>query len=444
MKGRIITTILLSAISVCTLAQEPGAVGYSTTISTQQKAQTIDSIIKVVNDRYVFPNVAKKIEQHLRAQQAKKAYSKINDGKQFAAALTNDLQAAGHDKHLRAEYFAEELPVEKEHELMSIPAEQREGISNMLQHTNYGINKVDVLKGNIGYLDIGMFVSPEFAGDTYAAMMNYVAHTDALIIDLRKCGGSMSPDAIPFICSYFFESPVHLNDIYYRKGDKLTQSWTYSYVPGKKYLNKPIYVLISHATFSGAEEMAYDLQNLKRATLIGQTTGGGANPGGDIRVTNHFRVFVPIGRAISPITKTNWEGLGVKPDTVINTKLALYKAQQMAMQATINTTKEKEWKDALVEWLKELNNNKPKFKQVTFELKGYENAKDVFVAGSFNDWSTSEGRMERKGDKWVINTESEPGKITYKFIVDGQWITDPANHLTQTNGPNTDSVRMLD
>ncbi|OOQ60549.1 S41 family peptidase [Mucilaginibacter pedocola] len=443
MTRHIFATLFLLAQAAAAFAQQ-APVNKALQLTEKQKAETIDSIITTINNRYVFADVAKKIETHLRKQQSKKAYTKITDGNQFAAVLTADLQAAGNDKHLRAMFFEDELPVEKERELMSIPDEEREGLNNMLMHTNYGINKIDVLKGNIGYLDIGVFVTPELAGEKYAAMMAYVAHTNALIIDLRNCGGSMSPDAIPFICSYFFESPVHLNDIQYRKNNKLVQSYTYSYVPGKKYLNKPIYVLISKNTFSGAEELAYDLQNLKRAMLIGQPTGGGANPGGDIRVTNHFRIFVPVGQAINPISKTNWEHVGVQPDTLINTKLALYKAQKLAMRATIATTKEQIWKDALTEWVKELDNNKPQIKQVAFELKGYDNAKEVYVAGTFNDWSNSAARLQRKGDKWMGLAESEPGKIRYKFIVDGQWITDPANIQTESNGPNTDSVKIVE
>lgn len=408
----------------------------------QQKA-TIDSIVKTINDRYIFPDVARKIEAHLRSRLSKKAYSNVTDGDAFANVLTQDLQAAGNDKHLRAMYSPDVLPVEPERELMSIPEGERDNLAAMLQHTNYGINKVDVLKGNIGYLDFAVFVSPEFAGDKYAAMMAYVAHTDALIIDLRNCGGSMSPDAIPFICSYFFESPVHLNDIYYRKGNKLLQSWTYAHVPGKRYLNKPIYVLTSGATFSGAEELAYDLKNLKRATIIGQPTGGGANPGGDLRVTDHFKVFVPVGQAISPVTKSNWEHTGVQPDMLINTKLALYKAQELAMLSTISTTKDTYWKDALTQWVKELDDSKPRFKPVTFELKGFDKAREVYVAGTFNDWAGSLNKLERKGDKWMLTTEAEMGKLRYKFIVDGRWIIDPANPQTETNGSNTDSVKIL-
>lgn len=438
MKRKLLITLFLSAAAMAVFAQQGGPARQAI-INQQQKKQTIDSVAGVLTERYIFPEVAKKTIAHLRTRLAKKAYDGITDGNSFAGALTADLQAISHDKHLRVYYSADEIPVEKEHELMSIPPEFREVLGRILIHTNYGIRKVDVLRGNIGYIDFEQLVTPEMAGDTYAAAMNYLAHTEAMIIDLRRCGGSQSPDAIPFLLSYFFETPVHLIDMQFRKGNVLKQSWTYANVPGKRYLNKPVYVLVSNGTFSGAEEMAYDLKNLKRATIIGQTTGGGANPGGELRVSSHYGMFVPVGKVQSPITKTNWEGVGVQPDTVINTKLALYKAQQMAMQNSINTTTEKEWKDALTEWLKELKASQPQFKPVVFELKGFDKAKEVYVAGSFNDWASGSQKLERKGDKWVTIAETEPGKVTYKFIVDGQWIADPGNDRKE--GPNGDSVK---
>jgi hypothetical protein len=154
-------------------------------------------------------------------------------------------------------------------------------------------------------------------------------------------------------------------------------------------------------------------------------------------------MFIPIGRAINPITKTNWEGIGVKPDTTINTKLALYKAQQLVLKNAIDKANEPEWKNFLQDCLKELENNKPALKPVTFELKGFDNANEVYVAGSFNDWSTRSLKMEHKDDKWIATTDSEMGKLSYKFIVDGNWITDPANSQIEKDGSNTNSVKMI-
>lgn len=121
--------------------------------------------------------------------------------------------------------------------------------------------------------------------------------------------------------------------MYWREGNRTEQFWTQDWVPGKRFdAKKPVYVLTSRRTFSGAEEFSYNLKNLKRATLIGETTGGGAHPGDMVKVAPHFQVFIPGGRAISPITKTNWEGTGVEPDVKVAADDALRVAQVMALK----------------------------------------------------------------------------------------------------------------
>lgn len=144
--------------------------------------------------------------------------------------------------------------------------------------------------------------------------MNFVANTDALIIDLRKNNGG-TPAMVALVSSDLFDEPTHLNDIDTRVGDKTQQWWTAGFVPGQRFGGKkPIYVLTSSRTFSGGEELADDLKSLHRATLVGETTGGGAHPMNRFRVNDHFEIGVPFARAIDPITKTNWEGTGVVPD----------------------------------------------------------------------------------------------------------------------------------
>jgi C-terminal processing protease CtpA/Prc len=167
--------------------------------------------------------------------------------------------------------------------------------------------------------------------------MNFVNGTDALIIDLRGNGGG-NPAMVALICSYLFgPEPVHLNDLYWREGDRTDQFWTRKEVAGKRYLNKDVYVLTSKRTFSGAEEFTYNLKNLKRATIVGETTGGGAHPGGMFRMSPHFGAFIPTGRAINPITKTNWEGTGVTPDVAVPAEQALVVARLMALKKSLTS-----------------------------------------------------------------------------------------------------------
>ncbi len=411
-------------------------------ISKQQKSAAIDSVVKLMNERYIFPETAKQIEVYLRKQQSKKVYDTITRGDVFAAALTTDIRSICNDKHVTIRYNPTATPVNRD-AFMQISEAERTEYTEWLRLENYGVRKIDILKGNIGYIDFKFLCGTEYAGDFYAAMMNYINHTDALIIDFRKCGGAMSDNVISFLCSYLFADKTHLNDLYWRERNFTQQTWTQVVVPGKKYLNKPVYILTSGGTFSGAEEMAYDLKNLKRATIIGEVTGGGANPGGNVALTEHFNMFLPVGKAINPITKTNWEGVGVQPDTVTSSKMALNKAHLTAMKHGIANTTNPLWKEELKRLVTEVESEVPVLVNVEFRLKGFPNAKLVTVAGSFNDWSPTSVKMKRDGEEWIVQTVAEPGKHMYKFIVDGNWILDPANKETGMENGYSNSVIIV-
>jgi hypothetical protein len=413
-----------------------------TTITPAERRQTIEATLKLLNDKYVQPEVANRMEQYVRGRLS--TYQAITDGHALARQLTTDLRTVSHDQHLNISYFDTGVPDEHlwKKDLTSAEREsQRIAMRKGLLHENFGILDVSVLRGNLGYFNVKYLAPPEFAGESYSAALTYLAQTDALIIDLRQCGGAMSEHAIPLLCSYFFAEPTHLNDIYWRDGNRTIQSWTYAQVPGRRYGNKPIYILTSRQTFSGAEELAYDLKNRNRAVLVGDTTGGGANPGGTLRINDHFAAFVPVGRAINPITHTNWEGVGVVPDTAVPPNRALYIAQCMAFrQLSNNPALDPDWRNALTGILSELERNPPRYVRQTFVLRGYDGAKDVRVAGSFNGWAGPVNPFTRRGDAWVGEVEVEPGKLAYKFVVDGQWITDPANSRTEGEGQYTNSV----
>jgi C-terminal processing protease CtpA/Prc len=199
-----------------------------------------------------------------------------------------------------------------------------------MQRGNCAFEKVEWLPSNIGYLKFNGFADPEICGPTVAAAMGFLANVDALIIDLRNNGGG-SPEMVAYVCSYLFTERTHLNDLYNRKEDKTTEFWTKD-VPGPRLAKQPVLVLTSKRTFSGAEEFTYNLKNLKRATIIGETTGGGAHPVSGHRIDDHFMIGVPDARAINPITKTNWEGTGVEPDIKVPASDALEVAKKMAAE----------------------------------------------------------------------------------------------------------------
>jgi len=167
--------------------------------------------------------------------------------------------------------------------------------------------------------------------------MTLLAHTSALIIDVRQTKGG-DPAMVALLCSYLFPEPVHLTDFYTRESDGPQQSWTLPYVPGAHSVDKPVYVLTGNQTYSGAEELAYALQALRRATIVGETTGGAANPGLRYPVTEHVAVFIPTGRAVNPITGGNWEGTGVRPDIAVSREDALKAAYRAALTRLLETS----------------------------------------------------------------------------------------------------------
>src|SRR2546430_1163376 len=297
-------------------------------IDASTRAKAIDGAVAALNDTYVFPETAKKMEEAVRAHQQKGDYDAISDGDDFAKRLTDDFQAISHDKHLRMMFSPAALPdFDNQKPDPKREAEERK----QMERVNCGFKKAEILEGNIGYLKFDFFADPGICGPTVVAAMNFLANVDAVIFDLRENGGG-DPKMIAFLSTYLFSEPTHLNDIWERKDDSTHQYWTLPYVSGKRLDGKPAYVLTSKQTFSGAEEFSYNLKNLKRATLIGETTGGGAHPVSGHLIDAHFMIGVPFARAINPISKTNWEGTGVEPDVKVPAADALATAQKLAAE----------------------------------------------------------------------------------------------------------------
>ena len=350
--------VIVRLAIICLLALSGAIVSFAQpeqpdlTIDAATRTQVIDGILKRINDSYVFPEVAKKMEQSIRERVEKKEYDQIASAKEFAKKLTDDLQAVSKDKHLRVRYSHNAIP---EREPRREPtAEEREQRRRDLTWMNHGFSKVERLPGNIGYLEFLNFMDEELGADTVAAAMNFINGTSALIIDMRNNGGG-NPAMVALVCSYLFSpEPVHLNDLYWREGNRTEEFWTRKELAGKRYLNKDVYVLTSKRTFSGAEEFTYNLKNLKRATIVGETTGGGAHPGGGFRISEHFGMFVPTGRAISPITKTNWEGTGVTPDISVPADQALLVARVMALKKSLTTVSDPDLKVRMEDEIKKL------------------------------------------------------------------------------------------
>jgi C-terminal processing protease CtpA/Prc len=296
-------------------------------LSTNEKEEILKHVIDHIEQNYVFLDVAKQISETLTSNFHAGQYNAIDNKDGFCKRLTNHLQELTNDKHLVVFHrpsHSTKSPKKSMEEMMA-EDETRKG-----KIENYGIYKIERLNGNIGYIDLRKFYSVHLGEDSIISAMNSVAHTDALIIDLRKNGGGRV-EMVNFVTSYFFEEPTHITSIYNRTEDTLTEVWTQSAVPGKKYVNKPIFVLTSTFTFSGGEALTYTLKHFHKAKVIGEITGGGAHPVMFAQITESIRIKIPNRRSISPITHTNWEGTGVIPDIQIEKEKAFDYAYKEAL-----------------------------------------------------------------------------------------------------------------
>jgi Peptidase family S41/N-terminal domain of Peptidase_S41 in eukaryotic IRBP len=282
--------------------------------------EIVTAALSLLRANYVFPEVAEQAAAAVEARLAAGEYDEL-DEITLTELLTRHLQEVTGDKHLglrlgggpgpRPGPAPAEPGEPKNHEARRLAMRQ------MGRLDNFGIRRVERLDGNVGYLDVHRVAVPANAGPAIAAAMELVAGTYALILDLRHNGGG-SPEGVLFWCSYLLEEkPTHLNDIYHADTGETRQFWALPYVPGTRYVDRPVYVLTSSRTFSGGEEFCYNLQALGRAELIGETTGGGAHPTRGFAISRAVHISIPFARSVNPITGTNWQGTGVVPDVAV-------------------------------------------------------------------------------------------------------------------------------
>jgi C-terminal processing protease CtpA/Prc len=288
-----------------------------------------------IDDRYVLHDTARQIAETLRAR-AGQIPPDIAPA-ELAALLTQWAFEASNDRHLEVRYSPaqpDQVSVGTRDDEFAL--ERR----RTARRANCGLARIERLLGNVGLIELTSFFEPALSGDVIVAAMRIVAGMHALIVDLRGNRGG-HPGTVALMLTYFFDDNgerVHLNDLHHREGDQTEQHWTLPYVPGPRFgPDKPLYVLISNETFSAAEEFAYDLQCRDRATLIGETTAGGAHGGDRIRLDEQYTAFIPSGRAINPITGTNWESTGLTPDVPVHRHDALQVAHHLALRTLLES-----------------------------------------------------------------------------------------------------------
>ena len=304
-----------------------------TAITAEMRAEVIDSLSEAMRETYVLPHVAEEVATELSKRRERGDYANLDTARSFAEKLNADLREVGNDRHLRFEYapgFGAEGQPEGEPSPEEMERRKAEEV-RLAAVFAYGVPRVSRLPGNVGYVDVRAFLPIGLLDQAFESVIQLTSGSDALIIDIRANMGG-DPTGVAELISHFYAvGETHqLTSVYFRADDRTEDFWTNQDVETR--YTKPIFILTSNFTFSAGEAFAYDMQTLERATLIGEVTGGGANPGGPVPLAHGFAAFISFARAINPITGTNWEHVGVKPDIATTADEAIATAYRMALE----------------------------------------------------------------------------------------------------------------
>jgi len=308
-------------------------------LTKKEKNAIVSSIQTHLNETYIKLDVSGKMIAELNKNVTSKKYEAIISPSEFSKILTEDLQVVSKDLHLKVRFEPKRIAQKKRVISIEMKLEMEKRMAMQMAEINYGFTETKILNGNIGYLNLRLFADIKYAEDAATAAMNFLSNTNAIIIDLRTNGGGV-PSMMQLLSSYFFdETPVLLSDFYERQTGEKTQLYTFADVNGTRSTNKPIYILTSKNTFSAAEAFTYTLKHLDKATVVGEVTKGGANRTKRINLNDEFTISIPYIKSIHPITKTNWEGVGVQPNIITTEKNAFVKAYIDAINTTVKRNK---------------------------------------------------------------------------------------------------------
>jgi retinol-binding protein 3 len=319
------------AILLCLLLIDAGSRGVqaqTVQLTKTLKSGVVGSLSKSLLANYVYLDTAKKMASFIGQQLRSGAYDTIQSGSVFAARLTSDLLSVYPDGHLSISVDPSSAKPSGAPDTLGEQARRLQ----FKKRVNYGFEKAEILPGNIGYLKIGGF----FPSDSDVKMMTlaafrFVSNARVLVLDLRENHGG-DPRTVSYICGFLFPSKTHLNDLFTRSDQSTEEFWAVPDSSLTALQTVPVYVLTSKQTFSAGEELSYDLQTQKRATIIGEVTGGGAHPVRPFPIGSGFTANIPFARAINPVTKQNWEAVGVHPDIVVPAADALSTAVKVINQ----------------------------------------------------------------------------------------------------------------
>ena len=327
---------------------------FSQQISSMERSDILKEIKQVIKERYVLEDVASQIVEGLNQNKYEE-----NDTAKFLQQLNKDLRSLSQDKHLE---------IYQNPDFGKDPTAPK---SDKDKKQNYGFSKVEILKGNIGYLKINYFAYPKEAASVAKSSMNFLTNADAIVIDLRENKGG-SKAMVQLLASYFFDDePIHLYSIYGRDGQYF-HGYTEAAVEGSRMPKTPLFIICDKRTFSAAEMFAFVMKNAKGAIVIGENTAGGGHTVSSQTIGNgKFILNLPVGQVLDPKTKKGWEKTGIQPDTAISGDLAYEKAYFEALKQKMNNS-EKPSDLAVIKWQSEILQTKLEPKKVDAEiLKSY-------------------------------------------------------------------------
>jgi hypothetical protein len=291
----------------------------------------VDETARLTTELYVFPEIGARLAGLLADRLAAGRYHGAADAETLGRLVTEDLQSLNGDRHLRLKFHPYEVPAEADGAV-------REEMKRSAAGSLGGVPLIERMAGGVVRLELAPILFPlDMTAETLTAALNLVARAEALVLDLRACVGG-HPDTVSFISSYLLDEPTHLNTLHERGDGGGQQFWSLAHVPGARFGGrKPLALLISRATFSGGEELAYDLQQQGRALVYGERSGGGANPRQGFTLHPHLEATIPVARAVNPVSGTNWEGVGITPDVETDPALALDAAHRALLARIVRT-----------------------------------------------------------------------------------------------------------
>ncbi|KAI8615474.1 ClpP/crotonase-like domain-containing protein [Chytriomyces sp. MP71] len=202
-----------------------------------------------------------------------------------------------------------------------------------------GVARVEVLHGNVGLIELALFVHSDLASSFLAAAMTLMQHTNALIIDIRNTTGDESCSEL---LSYFISERLHFKTTFWRPQDILWKDYTTTTFPGPRYNPTPgarrrsVYILTSARTGHSAESFAFFMKEFGLGETVGETTAKSGHPTRVLRAGhNHFSATIPIGKSFSRKTGKTWERVGVNPDFPCHAVDARDYAHLMALNSVV-------------------------------------------------------------------------------------------------------------